>query len=177
VQEGVGVHLRHEISLRDVETIVARHGAVYAQEHGFDRTFETYVAGPLMEAYRRGGPRGRIWVAEDDSGRFLGCIAIVAAGRAEAQLRWYLVEPHARGKGLGTRLLDEAVSFARGRGYESIKLRTVSALTAAARRYRAAGFRRIGREPGRVWGVDVVEETWELPFGEHRGSGADPFRS
>jgi len=160
-----GITLRTELRPGDLGTIVHHHGAVYAAEHGFDRTFDAYVAGPLSACVLDGSPRERIWIAEDD-GRFVGCIAIVAAAErpGAAQLRWYLVLPEARGRGLGTRLLREAVAFARDAGYESLLLWTVGALTAAARLYEAEGFRKAESRPGRHWGVDVVEERYELPL-------------
>jgi GNAT superfamily N-acetyltransferase len=92
----------------------------------------------------------------------------VAASADVAQLRWYLVDPAVRGQGLGRRLLDEAVAFSRGAGYRLVILWTVSALTAAARLYTAAGFRKVEEQPGRAWGVDVVEEKYELQL-EQRG--------
>jgi GNAT superfamily N-acetyltransferase len=159
--DGAGFHLRHGLRPGDCGRIVARHGEIYADEHGFDVTFEAYVAGPLAAAVRRADPRERIWIAEDAARRFLGCVAVVAATPETAQLRWYLVEPAARGRGLGTRLLAEAVAFAGARGYRSVILWTVGALTAAARRYAAAGFAKVEEKPGRQWGVDVVEEKWE----------------
>src|SRR5262249_44253290 len=137
------------------------HGTVYAREYGFDPTFEAYVAGPLSEFVRSGSARGRLWLAERD-GRVVGCVAIVAASEKEAQLRWYLVDPSGRGLGVGKRLLDEAVAFCRESGYESVFLWTVSALTAAARLYRAAGFERVEEKPGKHWGVEVVEEKYAL---------------
>lgn len=156
-----GFRVRHDLRPGDVGRIAERHGVLYAEEHGFDVKFEAYVAGPLAEAVCRAGPRERIWIAEDEAGRFRGCIAIVSATPETAQLRWYLVEPAARGRGLGTRLLDGAVSFAAAQGYRSVILWTVGALTAAARRYVAAGFAKVEERPGRQWGVDVVEEKWE----------------
>ena len=155
------VTLRHDLRPGDVDRIVERHGAIYAAEQGFDATFEDYVRTPLGEAAARADPRERIWIAEDDTGRFRGCIAIVAADAGAAQLRWYLVEPDARGRGLGSRLVDEALRFADAHAYPSVVLWTVSALTAAARRYAAAGFRLVESRPGRHWGADVVEERWE----------------
>jgi GNAT superfamily N-acetyltransferase len=157
--------LRHDASANDVDTIVHRHGALYAAEHGFDVTFEDYVRAPLAEAVRRSAARERLWIAEDAAGRFLGCIAIVEAAPDVAQLRWYLVEPHARRNGLGTRLLEEAVLFALDQGYRSVTLWTVRALAAAAARYRAAGFRRVEQVPGRRWGRDVTEERWQRLLG------------
>lgn len=157
------VTLRTEIQPGDLGWIVHRHGVVYAHEHGFDRTFEAYVAGPLADCVRGGSPRERIWLAER-GGRIVGCVAIVAASSETAQLRWFLVEPEARGAGIGRRLLGEAVAFAAAQGYGSVVLWTVSALDAAARLYLEAGFRKVEERPGRCWGVEVVEERYDLPL-------------
>jgi GNAT superfamily N-acetyltransferase len=165
---GEGVTLRTDLRPGDVGWIVQSHGLVYAREHGFDRTFEAYVAGPLAACVLRESPRDRIWIGEAE-GRPLGCIALVEAAPGTAQLRWYLVLPEARGLGLGTALLREAVAFADRSGYASTVLWTVSALSAAARLYLRAGFRRVEEVPGRRWGVDVVEERYV------REAGA-PFR-
>ncbi len=145
----------------DLGEIVRLHGAIYAREHGFDETFEAYVAGPMAEFALRRSPRERIWIAGRE-GAVEGCAAVVEASAREAQLRWYLVVPEARGRGLGTALLDAAIAFAREQGYASIFLWTVSALEAAARRYGAAGFRKTEARPGRRWGADVVEERYDL---------------
>jgi ribosomal protein S18 acetylase RimI-like enzyme len=155
------VTLRTDLRPGDIEYIVHLHGLLYAREYGFDATFEAYVAGPLSEFARRAAPRERIWIAERE-GRIVGCIAIVAASPAVAQLRWFLVVPAARGAGLGRRLLDEAAAFCRDCDYESIMLWTVSALTAAAHLYRSAGFRKVEERPGSLWGVEVAEERYEL---------------
>jgi ribosomal protein S18 acetylase RimI-like enzyme len=144
--------------------VVYLHGVIYARERGFDPTFEAYVAGPLSEFVRAGNPRERLWLAER-GGRLVGCVAIVAAGPRTAQLRWFLVDPAVRGSGLGKRLLDEAIAFCRDCGYEEVILWTESALAAAARLYRSAGFRKTEEKPGRVWGVDLVEEKYELTLG------------
>jgi GNAT superfamily N-acetyltransferase len=156
-----GITLRTDLRPGDVGSVVYLHGVLYAREHGFDPTFEAYVAGPLAEFVRSGTGRDRLWIAERD-GRVVGCIAIVAASPETAQLRWYLVDPSVRGMGLGKRLLDEAVAFSRKSGYRNIILWTVSALAAAAHLYKAAGFRKVEEKRGRMWGVDVVEEKYEL---------------
>ncbi len=148
----------------DLGSIVHLHGVVYAQERGFGPSFEAYVAGTLSDFVRSGGDRQRLWVAERD-GRIVGCIAIVAAAPRTAQLRWFLVDPCARGAGLGKRLLAEAVAFCRDCGYAEVVLWTESALTAAAHLYRAAGFRKTEERPGRMGGIEVVEEKYELPLG------------
>jgi GNAT superfamily N-acetyltransferase len=145
----------------DLGSLVRLHGIVYAREHGFDVTFEAYVAGPLAEFVCRRAGRDRIWVAERGES-IVGSIAIVGTSEAEAQLRWFLVDPSARGLGLGTGLLREAVAFAKGSGYGTVFLWTVSALTAAARLYRSFGFEKVEERPARRWGVQVVEERYVL---------------
>lgn len=153
--------IRHGLRPGDLGAIVALHGRVYAAEHGFDTTFEAYVAGPLAECVLADSHRDRIWLAERDGG-LVGCIAIVGAAADEAQLRWFLVAPEARGAGLGRRLLETAIEFARDQGYRSVFLWTVSRLAAAAALYRGAGFAKVEERPGRHWGVDVVEERYTL---------------
>jgi N-acetylglutamate synthase-like GNAT family acetyltransferase len=155
------IALRTSLRPGDLGSIVYSHGTVYAREYGFDPTFEAYVAGPLAEFVRSASARERLWIAERD-GRIVGCVAIVAAAAQAAQLRWFLVDPGARGMGLGKRLLQEAVAFCRECGYASIILWTVSDLAAAAHLYRSAGFRKVEEKPGRMWGRDVVEERYEL---------------
>jgi ribosomal protein S18 acetylase RimI-like enzyme len=145
----------------DFGAIVALHGVLYAAEYGFDSTFEAYVAEPLAAFVLRGSPRERVWVEERD-GRIVGCVAIVTAGERTAQLRWFLVDPSARGGGLGRRLLESGIGFAREAGYERIVLWTVAGLEAALHLYRRAGFERVEAAPLRRWGVEVVEEKYEL---------------
>ena len=151
--------LRFDWTPDDLAWVVRRHGEIYAAEYGFDSTFAEYVAGPLAEFARSSSSRERLWIAEKD-GRNAGCVAIVEAGPDTAQLRWFLVDPGARGAGIGTTLLDAAVSFSRERGYGSVVLWTVSALEAASRLYRRAGFVKVEERPGRRWGVDVIEEKY-----------------
>jgi N-acetylglutamate synthase-like GNAT family acetyltransferase len=163
--------LRTSLRPGDLGEVVRLHGVLYAREHGFDHTFEAYVAEPLARFARAGSSRERLWLADRD-GAVVGCVAIVAASAEQAQLRWYLVAPEARGTGLGRRLLAEAVAFSWSAGYRSITLWTVSRLAAAARLYLAAGFVKVQEKPGRHWGVDVVEEKYELV-----GPGAGPTGS
>lgn len=153
--------LRTAIQPGDIGEIVRLHSVLYAREYGFDHTFEAYVAGPLAEFATKGSDRERIWIAERD-GRIVGCVAIVAASTDVAQLRWFLVDPNARGAGLGKTLLDKAVAFSKDCGYRTIILWTVNSLAAEAHLYRVVGFRKAEEKPGRQWGVDVVEEKYEL---------------
>ena len=155
------VALRTRLRPGDIGAIVRMHCELYAREHGFDHTFEAYVAEPLARFALGASPRERIWLAERD-GELAGSIAIVAESPDVAQLRWFLVVPAARGEGLGRRLLEEAIAFARAEGYRRIVLWTVSGLAVAARSYAAAGFVRTRLVPARRWGRDVVEELHEL---------------
>jgi ribosomal protein S18 acetylase RimI-like enzyme len=158
------ITLRTDLRPGDLGYVVYLHGVFYAQERGFDPTFEAYVAGPLSDFVRSGNDRQRLWIAERD-GRIVGCVAIVAASPRTAQLRWFLVDPSTRGLGLGKRLLGEAVAFCKDCGYADVILWTESALTAAAHLYQSAGFRKTEEKPGRTWGVDLVEEKYQLHLG------------
>jgi GNAT superfamily N-acetyltransferase len=156
-----GVLLRTDLRPGDLGSIIHLHGIVYARERGFDVTFESYVAGPLSEFVRSRTDRQRLWIAEE-GGRIVGSIGVVSVSAETAQLRWFLVDPACRGKGVGRRLVESAVAFSDDCGYAEIVLWTESALEAAARLYRAAGFRKVEEKPGRMWGVDLVEEKYAL---------------
>jgi len=160
---GAEITVRHQLRPGDLGAVVHFHGVIYAREYGFDRTFEAYVAGPLAEFARTESARERLWIAERGD-QVVACIAIVAATERQAQLRWFLVHPEARGSGLGTRLLSEALEFSQQQEYDSIMLWTVSACTDAARLYRKVGFSIVEQHAARQWGVDVVEEKYELVF-------------
>jgi GNAT superfamily N-acetyltransferase len=155
------IALRTELRPGELGVIVSRHGTLYAQEHGWDATFEAYVAGPLADFVRGKRPRERLWVAER-ADRLVGSIGIVTATPATAQLRWFLVDPECRGLGLGRRLLHEALRFSLDSGYMEIILWTERSLAGAARLYRDAGFRLVEEKPGRVWGAEVIEEQYRL---------------
>jgi GNAT superfamily N-acetyltransferase len=155
------ITLRHDLRPGDLGAVVQLHGTLYDQEYGFDITFEAYVAGPLAEFVLHPSPRNRLWLAEDH-GKLVGCIAIVEVSAEEAQLRWYLVDAAVRGQGLGKRLIAEAVRFCRTAGYRKIFLWTVGQLTSAAHVYQSFGFQRVETKASRLWGVEVIEERYEL---------------
>jgi DNA-binding MarR family transcriptional regulator/GNAT superfamily N-acetyltransferase len=151
----------------DMGWVVQRHGALYAQEYGWNQAFEALAARVSADFLDHFDPRReRGWIAERD-GENLGCVFLVQAPAAEygddvAKLRMLLVEPAARGLGLGKRLVDECERFARDKGYRKITLWTNSVLTAARAIYQKAGYRLVKQEPHHSFGHDLVGETWEL---------------
>jgi N-acetylglutamate synthase-like GNAT family acetyltransferase len=166
------VVLRHDLRAGDIGWVIHRHGVVYAREHGWDPSFEAYVAKTMVGFGLRHDPeRERLWLAELD-GRTVGSIAIVSAEDDAAQLRWFLVEPECRGMGVGRRLIDEALSFCRATGRRRVFLLTVAGLEAAAHLYAKAGFRLVSSVPAHHWGADVVDERWELDLATEAEGGA-----
>ncbi len=164
------ISIRNDLRPGDLGAIIRVHGTLYAREYGFDPTFEAYVAGPLSQFVLSQSGRDRIWIAEKGE-RLIGCIAIVAASELEAQLRWFLVDPTARGIGFGKRLINEAISFCCEKEYESVFLWTVSALTVAGKLYRTCGFERVEAVPGKRWGIEVVEEKYQLTLTKRGAAG------
>lgn len=146
----------------DMGWVVWRHGLLYAQEYGYDMRFEALVAeivALFIQNFDR--KRERCWIAEMD-GEPVGSVFLVKLINSVAKLRLLLVEPKARGLGIGKRLVDECIRFSRDHGYKKIKLWTQSELDAARGIYRAAGFKVIGRKRHRDFGKPLVAETWEL---------------
>ena len=160
-KQHLAIDLRTELRPGDVEAIVRFHCEAYGDEFGFDPTFQDHVSEPLAAFARSSSPRQRVWIAESGAA-MVGCIAIVEASERAAQLRWFLVDAAARNTGLGRRLLGEAIRFSREMGYDTLFLWTVSVLDAAAHLYRAFGFEIVESNPGRLWGVDLIEERYEL---------------
>jgi DNA-binding MarR family transcriptional regulator/N-acetylglutamate synthase-like GNAT family acetyltransferase len=146
----------------DMGWVVARHGALYAEEHGFGTEFEALVAEIVAQFLRRFDPgRERCWIAERD-GENVGCIFLLKESEKLARLRMFLVEPRARGLGIGKRLVAECIGFARRVGYHKITLWTENELATARHLYQQAGFRLVGEERHQSWGRDLMGQTWEL---------------
>jgi DNA-binding MarR family transcriptional regulator/N-acetylglutamate synthase-like GNAT family acetyltransferase len=155
-------YILHAPQPGDLGWVVHRHGALYAREYGYDDEFEGLVAQIVARFVQRyDAKRERCWIAERD-GENIGCVFLVKKSPTVAQLRLLLVEPAARGSGLGTRLVGECVRFARQAGYQKLVLWTQSELAAARRLYEAAGFRLTSSERHHNFGKSLVAEIWEL---------------
>lgn|SRR5581483_33967 len=165
--QAVLTHRSDSIEIREARSgeygwMTERHGMLYADEHGWDETFEGVVAeivGRFAQAHDH--ERERAFVAEL-GGRRAGCVLCVRENHDTARLRTLLVEPWARGHGLGSRLVDECIAFARGAGYTRVVLWTNDVLTAARRIYERAGFTLVEQDAHRAFGHDLVEQTWAL---------------
>ncbi|MCP3459870.1 MULTISPECIES: helix-turn-helix domain-containing GNAT family N-acetyltransferase [unclassified Bradyrhizobium] len=145
----------------DMGWVVQSHGALYASEYGFDAGFEALVA-EIVAKYMTSfdASRERCWIA-DIEGRPVGSVFLVKASDDVAKLRLLLLDPAARGRGLGQRLVAECVSFARACGYRRMTLWTQSILVGARKIYQDAGFKLVASEPHRSFGQNLIGETWE----------------
>ncbi|MEV5709046.1 GNAT family N-acetyltransferase [Actinoallomurus sp. NPDC052274] len=145
----------------DLGWVVQRHGALYAAEYGYNAAFETLVARVVADYAEGHGPGDDAWIAEID-GRPAGAVFCVRESERVARLRLLLVEPFARGRGVGGRLVEECVRFARRSGYEELVLWTHDILGEARRLYERAGFELVEEEPSDEFGPRLKEQTWRL---------------
>ncbi|MGC2778416.1 MAG: helix-turn-helix domain-containing GNAT family N-acetyltransferase [Bradyrhizobium sp.] len=146
----------------DIGWVISRHGAVYAEEYGWDISFEALVAEIGAQFIKGFDPaREHCWIAEV-AGEPVGSIFLVRSTDEVAKLRLLLVEKNARGLGAGRALTDQCLRFAREKSYKKVVLWTQSILTAARDIYARAGFRKIAEQPHASFGVELIGETWEL---------------
>jgi ribosomal protein S18 acetylase RimI-like enzyme len=146
----------------DIGWIIHLHGVLYAKEYGWDHTFDGYVAEGLSRfALSFDAQKDCLWIAERGE-QIVGFIAIAGHSELEAQLRWFLVDPAQRGRGLGRLLLNKALHFCRERRFRSVFLWTVSDLKAAAHLYQSVGFLKTEEKTHHIWGRPLTEERYEL---------------
>ncbi|MDJ0821310.1 MAG: GNAT family N-acetyltransferase [Paracoccaceae bacterium] len=142
--------------------LVAQHGRLYALDEGFDATFAPLVEGILRDFEATHDPaRERGWIAWEGDQR-LGSIFCVALDDRTAKLRLFLLLPEARGKGLGRRLLDTCMGFARDVGFAKMQLWTHESHRAACALYTKTGWRLVASKPVHSFGVDLIEQSWEV---------------
>lgn len=151
----------------DMGWITYRHGILYQEEHGWDERFEALVAEVTVDFIKNLDPScERCWVAERD-GEFLGCVMLVkdrSSDKNAAKIRLLLVEPSARGLGLGRGLVKQCVEFAREAGYARVGLWTQSTLIVARKMYASEGFQLVKAEEHESFGFKLMGELWELIF-------------
>jgi len=146
----------------DIGWIIFRHGVYYAEEYGFNESFEALVADILVQFNKKHDPgRERIWMVEQ-AGERVGSVMVTDAGDNVSQLRLLLVEPQARGQGLGRRLIEECIHFSRENNYQKIKLWTVNILKAAHHLYEKTGFKMVEEKSYNGFGPKLFAQTWEL---------------
>jgi DNA-binding MarR family transcriptional regulator/N-acetylglutamate synthase-like GNAT family acetyltransferase len=152
----------------DYGWVVEQHGALYAKEWGYTVEFEALVAGIVAKFVEHFDPRWeKAWIAEVDGER-AGSVFLVRQSATVAKLRLLILTPQARGLGLGARLTDECIAFARAKGYRKMVLWTQSHLLAARRIYESRGFRMVKAEPNDAFGQHLTSETWELKLSTAR---------
>ena len=172
----MSVTIRTGLKPGDLGYITYLHGKIYAEEYGFDTSFEPYVARPLSDFSLSENKRQKIWIVEKEDEHFslfimgvdekedeiVGCIAIVDAGENLAQLRWLLLTKENRGQGIGKMLMQYAVDFCREQGFDGVFLWTVDLLVEAAGLYKSHGFRVTEQKRHRLWGLMLNEQRYDL---------------
>lgn len=157
------MQIRRELRPGDVGDMIALHGRIYAEEWGHDATFEAMVAQSFVDAAAKGWPgaNGGIWLIEEQD-RLMGCLGLTDEGGGEARLRWFVFEPHLRGRGLGRELVAELFAKTEEAGYERITLETFSDLSAAAHLYREHGFELVWEDTRPRWSrAEVTYQRYE----------------
>lgn len=156
------MNIRTQLKPGDIGYIIYLHGTLYAQEYELDQTFEGDVAIKMGEFAKTYDPNKDFFAVAELNGQILGSIVINGLPDEIALLRWFLVHPDARGRGLGHQLIDNALGFCRERGFKKVRLWTISELKAAAHLYKEAGFVVTREETHEIWGATRTEQEYEL---------------
>jgi DNA-binding MarR family transcriptional regulator/GNAT superfamily N-acetyltransferase len=155
-------YMLRSLQVGDIGWIIHRQGLLYAQEYGWDETYEALVAEILGAFVKSYDPKWeRSWIAERE-GEVVGSVFLVRQSDAVAKLRLLYVEPSARGLGIGRRLVEECIGFARAKGYKKLTLWTNDVLTSARRIYETAGFKLANQQRHHAFGKDLVGQNWNL---------------
>ena len=155
------VTIRNELKSGDIGYITYLHGKLHSNEFGFDHTFEAYVGEPLSQFAKRNNPRERLWVVEYEN-EIVCSIAICEFSEPIAQLRWFLLSPKMRGKGLGKQLIHEALRFSKEMSYSEVYLWTVKGLEAARKIYLDQGFSLVKEITSKTWGSEYTEQKYSV---------------
>jgi DNA-binding MarR family transcriptional regulator/GNAT superfamily N-acetyltransferase len=156
------IHIRYNLLPGDVGFLIYLHGQLYAKESGYNLEFEAYVCKTFYEFLPTYNPaKDRIFLAIADN-QIVGSVAILGSSRHLAQLRWFLIHPDYRGRGLGKKLLDEAIVFCRERDYQKVYLMTTSMQETAIALYKKAGFRKTGEKYLQLWGQQLYEQRYDM---------------
>jgi GNAT superfamily N-acetyltransferase len=156
-----GIVIRDTLSIGDISAVILFHALYYSACYGWDEEFEAYVALPLAQFVLRRDGRERIWIVEE-RGTVSGAIALVAVDAGTAQLRWFYLQPHLRGKGIGKELMKRLLAFAVEKRYKTIILWTVSTQKEAIGLYLRNGFVKTEETTHVKWGREITEEKYVL---------------
>jgi N-acetylglutamate synthase-like GNAT family acetyltransferase len=156
------IQIRTQLEPGDVGYIIYLHGMLYAREYELDHTFEGYVAERLGQFAKQYDPSKDYFAVAEQDGRIVGSIVIDAQDDQTAMLRFFLLHPHARGRGLGHQLMNEALVFCREHAFKQVFLWTITELKAAIHLYKQAGFECTERKTHEVWGALRTEERYDL---------------
>lgn len=156
------IHIRYNLLPGDVGYLIYLHGQLYAKESGYNLEFEAYVCKTFYEFLPTYNPaKDRIFLAIADN-QIVGSVAILGSSRHLAQLRWFLIHPDYRGRGLGKKLLQEAIVFCREKDYQKVYLMTTSMQETAIALYKNAGFRKTGEKYLQLWGQQLYEQRYDM---------------
>lgn len=156
------IKIRHDLRPGDVGYLIQLHGRIYAEECGYNHIFEAYVCKTFYDFMLNYSPKkDRVWFVEANK-QIVGAIAVVGHSAIRAQLRWFILHPNYRDKGLGKILLSESIAFCKNKGYQKIFLETTKDQEKAISMYMKAGFEKVEEHANNTWGKDLVEETYEL---------------